>query len=217
MNENDEQRFVQLFNRLSVALPMQDAGDADVRVQRMDVYFDALAYIPIEDVEAAAEKLFTEGSGFFPSTREWSEVADHLAYERLLKERHEAKSLPPSPERSDAWSKAKRARARFLAELREKPKANNGIDWSKLADSFERAIPCRPPIEPHCQSCDDSGYAKRECDKDSRCSAHVFDVDQAFEPHDYRQRCGCAETNPVIQRRLELSRHQRPTKRRRTE
>jgi hypothetical protein len=212
MTEADRPAFMQAFNRLSVSLPKprEVAGDETVQAGQMMAYWEALKDLPVDAVVEAAAKLQRQGSGFFPSTQEWYRRADDLAYQRLLDQGVVSEQLPAGDE--TAFAKAKRARARFLAELRAKPNVN-GWDFAAIADVFEKAIPCRDPerfpgARIYCDVCQDSGWVARQCVDGDRCAAHA-DVDRSWGEHEHRQCCACTGFNPVMARRLEMARHRR--------
>ena len=200
--------FIQAFNRLAVSLPSRREEDADPEVQagRYTTYFTALSDLPLAAVQQAVVEIQRHGSGFFPSTQEWYRVADDLAYRTLVDEQQRA--LPVSTDTS-AFTRAKAARARFLAELRAKGTTANGMDWGQVADAFERKMPCcdpdRHPDASWCADCDDTGWLSHDCRDGDRCAQPV-DVDVAWGEHEHVSRCGCRAMNPTIQRRLKLAR-----------
>ena len=208
MTQAEFHPFIQTFNRLAVCLPIRRDELQDDRVLEVkyEEYFDTLRDLPLAAVQQAVVEIQRRGSGFFPSTQEWYRVADDLAYRALLDEQQRA--LPASTDTS-AFAKAKAARARFLAELRAQGTPANGVDWGRVADAFERAIPCRDPDRnPYaswCADCDDTGWLSHVCRDGDRCDQHA-DVDAAWGEHERVSRCGCRAMNPKIQQRIKLAR-----------
>ena len=206
MTPADLHPFIQTLNRLAVCLPirrdeLQDDGVLEVKYEE---YFNTLRDLPLVAVQQAVGELQRRGSGFFPSTQEWYRVADDRAYQTLLDEQQRA--LPASTDTS-TFARAKAARARFLAELRAKGTTANGMDWGRVADAFERALPCRDPdrTASWCADCNDRGWLSHACRDGDRCDQHA-DVDAAWGEHEHVSRCGCRAMNPTIQRRLSLAR-----------
>ena len=202
--------FIQAFNRLAVSLPSRREEDADPEVQRgrYTTYFTALSDLPLTAVVNSLIELQRRGSGFFPSTQEWYRVADDLAYRTLLDEHHARPALPPARS-DDAFARAKAARQTFLADMRAQGTTANGVDWGRVADAFERAIPCRDPdrnlYASWCADCDDTGWLSHACRDGDRCDQHA-DVDAAWGEHEHVSRCGCRAMNPNIQQRIKLAR-----------
>ena len=203
--------FIQAFNRLAVSLPSRREEDADPEVQRgrYTTYFTALSDLPLTAVVNSLIELQRRGSGFFPSTQEWYRVADDLAYRTLLDADARRPALPPPARSDDAFARAKAARQTFLADMRAKGTTANGVDWGRVADAFERAIPCRDPdrnlYASWCADCDDTGWLSHACRDGDRCDQHA-DVDAAWGEHEHVSRCGCRAMNPKIQQRIKLAR-----------
>jgi hypothetical protein len=110
----DRQRFTQCFNRLAVALRLPaEEGDAAMK----QVYWDALAGLPIEAIEDAARK-FTASAEWFPKTSEWLSVGEQARSTRALT------ALLPEP-REDAW--------------RDECEACGDTGWETLACEGDRA------------------------------------------------------------------------------
>lgn len=66
------ERFLQVFNRLAIALREKDTDAATVQV-----YFDSLFDLPLESLEESAAQLMRDsGRKWFPTTAEWREVAE---------------------------------------------------------------------------------------------------------------------------------------------
>lgn len=80
MTPDDKIRFLQAFNRLTVATRLP-ADHVDAAMQR--IYFEGLERFPIEAVEAAAGDLATS-SQWFPKLAEWSDVAERARNARAL-------------------------------------------------------------------------------------------------------------------------------------
>lgn len=71
--------FVQVFNRLCVALREKDADSAT-----MQVYFDALKDLPMSAIQQGAQALQSElGRKWFPTTGEWRQAAQDAADRQL--------------------------------------------------------------------------------------------------------------------------------------
>ena len=203
--------FIQAFNRLAVSLPSRREEDADPEVQRgrYTTYFTALSDLPLTAVVNSLIGLQRRGSGFFPSTQEWYRVADDLAYRTLVDADARRPALPPPARSDNAFARAKAARQTFLADMRAKGTTADGMDWGRVADAFERAIPCRDPDRnPYaswCADCDDTGWLSHDCRDGDRCAQHA-DVDAAWGEHEHVSRCGCRAMNPKIQQRIKLAR-----------
>jgi hypothetical protein len=74
--------FLTLFNRLAIAL----RGEADNFGVTVEIYYDALADLPMAALEQGALDLMKQpGRKFFPTTPEWREAAE-LAQQRQLRE-----------------------------------------------------------------------------------------------------------------------------------
>lgn len=70
--------FAQCFNRLAKALRATDIDGATVQI-----YFDALADLPLWALEIGAVELSRRGGSFFPTTAVWHEAARHAVEHRL--------------------------------------------------------------------------------------------------------------------------------------
>lgn len=127
------ERFLQIFNRLAVALREKDTDEATVQV-----YFDALSDLPIEALEASATALAREsGRRFFPTTAEWREVAEKMARDVMRK-------ALPAPNRAEwrfdclacfdtGWE--------YFACAGD---ATCGRDFEHYAHEYVKICPCRP-------------------------------------------------------------------------
>ena len=84
--------FVVLFNRLAVALQVQQDGSGITH----GVYFEALRDLPTSALEAGALALMREsGRRFFPTTAEWRAAAE-AAHQAQLR-------VALSPRREEPW------------------------------------------------------------------------------------------------------------------
>lgn len=125
--------FVQVFNRLCVALREKDADAAT-----MQVYFDALADLPFAAVQQGAVALQNEpGRKWFPTTGEWREAAQE-AGERQLKAavkhaREEPWRLECTLCEDTGWRLADCSGDSFC-----------GRERKHAAHGFARACACRP-------------------------------------------------------------------------
>ncbi len=214
MTDQDFDEFAELFGQVAVALPMPSgqASDPTVLERKADVYFEALRDLPLSAVRASTRTLLRSGSGFFPSTQEWYQQADTIAFDALVSSRPTfpaGTSRPTFPTDTDqsAFEKVRADREAFLAALRAKPNKRPWINYQAVADVVERVAQRRTPVRPTtwCDDCQDVGMVKRVCRHLERCAAHT-DVDEDWGEHDHVTRCSCVPANPVIQRRQELRR-----------
>jgi hypothetical protein len=131
----DEAQFLQVFNRLCVALrePPDDSGVTQ------GVYFDALSDLPLPALDAGAVALSREkGRRFFPTTAEWRTTAEAAQQEQLRK--------VVQPPRSEPWHlECERcADTGWILELTCDGTDYCGRHKQHAAHTFTRACPCRP-------------------------------------------------------------------------
>jgi hypothetical protein len=80
MNTDDRPQFAQAFNRLAVACRLSST-DTDPAAKR--IYFDALADLPLDLVEQAADHL-AKTAKWFPKVAEWAEAARTIGLRQVL-------------------------------------------------------------------------------------------------------------------------------------
>lgn len=88
MTPNDKSRFLQAINRLAVAL-----REKDLDLPQMQVYFEALADLPVELVTEAGRRL-EQTAQWFPKPSEWREAVALLLRERLEAQRDWLRKAP---------------------------------------------------------------------------------------------------------------------------
>lgn len=92
MTDDDRGAFLQAFNRLAVALRLPER-EIDASMQQ--IYFDALADLPIAAVDGAVDGLARTAGYGFPRTSDWHSVAERVQVEQTLR------ALPPA--RDEPW------------------------------------------------------------------------------------------------------------------
>lgn len=185
MTAADKPRFVQCFTALAVALRLHDA---EIDEFQQGVYFNVLADLPIDAIEASVPVLQRSAGSFFPTTAEWYRVADDMAAEQLIAAGDGAvPALPPAGD--DELYRTRRARDRMVEAFR-------AWGWTKPADRFAQ-LRIRVPRPHWCATCQDAGWKTKTCPDDGVCGRPDCDEPEAGS-HTYAKRCGCASQNPVI-------------------
>lgn len=88
MTIDDKPRFLQVMNRLAVAL-----REKDVDASQLRVYFEALKDLEIEFVVAAGDQL-AQSAQWFPKVPEWRDLAVTIERERIDAQRALLRKLP---------------------------------------------------------------------------------------------------------------------------
>lgn len=193
MTPHDAPRFFAAIAKLAVMHRIE----FDKAMGRL--YYEALADIPIDVLEAALDFLVKHAGEWFPKTEEIRSTCD-LVSEEVHKARvqDELRALPPPAQEALALEGTS-------AQVEEKILPLPGGPMT---------VKVRHDVSGyHCDRCEDTGYMKVcRCEDASRCNAHGRRMDDDYCPEYMNgrsrlpvRRCVCYETNPELLRRRALA------------
>jgi len=145
---------------------------------KAESYYQTLGPLSIEAVEEAARQLCREPNSFLPSAGEWYQRAQAVSNStwKLTSEKAALEITAPRDLHRDEVEKIRQARSDFLDTIEKMGYPLNREVWEK-----------RPIVVPTygCAVCRDTGWEYHE--KENAVS-----------------RCGCFDTNPVLEQRRAL-------------